>query len=106
MTGRGMGPRYPRPIASKVSFETRIGFPLAYRYATPRPIFIVAMVTTKGGMSVKAIIRPFNRPIAVPAKQPKRMAAPTGIPLFVIRLAEITPETANTEPTERSIPPV
>ena len=49
--------------------------------------------------------RPLNAPQAAPARTPAHIAGTTGRPALTA-IADTTPDSASTEPTERSIPPV
>jgi hypothetical protein len=78
--------------------------------ARPRPIVIRARVTIKGGTRSRVIINPEKPPETKPRQIPRTAASRTlspGCPLiFSMTAAAATPESATTDPTERSMPPV
>ena len=95
----------PLPIKVNNGSSTNIVVALVYMRANPRPIFIIAKVTIKGGIVVLDITNPLNTPTRVPAQMEIGIAMIDGTPTLVISPQQRHPDTAITEPTERSIPP-
>ena len=76
-----------------------------YTPARPLAIFIVARVTINGGIVVFEITRPLNAPETTPITTPTISATGILIPFLDTNPAEITPVSAITEPTDKSMPP-
>jgi hypothetical protein len=64
------------------------------------------MVTTKGGILVNAITKPFKNPMATPDRQDKPIAVSMGRWFIDIKLAHITPDKATVDPQDKSIPDI
>ena len=63
-------------------------------------------VVMKGLTLTRVIIRPLMHPKSVPKLRPSSTAIHGGTTCVYIRRAVIIAEAANTEPTDRSMPPV
>jgi len=73
--------------------------------AAPRMMVSVPRVTMMGGMRMRVVSRPFSTPQTPPASMPTRKARGTGTSRNLASTAEITPDRATVEPTDRSMPP-
>src|SRR6185295_9066125 len=81
-----------------------IGRPEVKTRAAPRAMLIMPRVAMNAGRRPFVMRRPFTSPLAPPTPSPARMAAGTGQPPCSAQ-ASTTPESASSEPTDRSIPP-
>ncbi len=95
----------PLPSRPKPAPSCEIGVAPVSCSATPRAISIMPSVATKGGIRSRVMTRPLNAPQAAPARTPAHIAGTTGRPALTA-IADTTPDSASTEPTDRSIPPV
>ena len=73
--------------------------------ATPRATSIMPSVAIKGGRPILVIQMPLTHPHTPPTSTPASMAIGTGTPILTSKAAT-TPESASTEPTDKSMPPV
>ena len=82
-----------------------MGFPLVVISAKPLAMFIIASVTMNAGILTFVMKNPSIRPITVPIRTPARSAGTRPQPDLAIKAIDITPESATTDPTDRSMPP-
>src|SRR5699024_6472546 len=93
------------PININLSDNPDIGVPFVYTMVTPLNIVIVDKVTIKACIFLLATTNPFIKPIITPII--KATIIDKNILLVaLIMLAEIAPDIANVDPTDKSIPPV
>ena len=74
--------------------------------AMPRAINIMPSVAMNGGSRSRVTAMPLAKPHAVPARMPASMPSQTGKPPAFTARAAVTPASARTDPTDRSMPPV
>ena len=92
-------------MASKLSSKPKRVAPLGRMNASPRAIAIDAKVTMNGFMPSSVTAMPLKRPQPMPTRMPVATASGTGA-WSCITMAAAIPESATTEPDERSMPPV
>ncbi len=95
----------PFPRMPKASPSLEIGAAPVSWSATPRAISIMPSVATKGVIRILVTTKPLTRPHAAPATIPSAIAGAVGTPAFTASPVT-TPDSARTDPTLRSIPPV
>ena len=115
-TGTGMPKNQPVPKDKNVSPKPLIGNPWVHNIVNPLATVSIASVATKGGTLNFVIVQPLKAPSAAPVKMPASIAPKIVNPMYKLlegisipffsKPAVIAPQSANIEPTERSIPAV
>src|ERR1700676_768050 len=95
----------PLPSSAKESPRPETGRAPVICNATPRATSIMPSVAMNGGNPMRVTNKPLNAPQIAPMITPPSMPIGTGTPAFTSNAAT-TPESASTDPTDRSIPPV
>ena len=107
IAGTGTPKTSPTPNAMKNGSDVKplIGRPLLYTSVAPRKIVIVAKVAINGATLPYVMMSPLAAPSAIPIRQQSAMLMTGSMPLLIMPAINAV-ESANSEPTERSIPPV
>ena len=99
-------PIMPPKAVLKLWGKPKMGFASEMIIVTPRNIDCVPRVMMNGCSLVKLISAPLIAPSSAPTPTPPNSTArPNGMPATII-FAVTTPESASTEPTDRSIPAI
>src|SRR5436189_3992344 len=115
-TGTGIPINEPEPMNAKSFPRLLIGWPFVYNMVNPLAIVSIARVATKGGTLNFVTVNPLNQPSNAPNNKPASNAPVIVNPTnksddgnsnpFLKRPAVTAPHNANTEPTDKSMPPV
>ena len=105
MSGTGTGTPSRRPVDSqrRASLKPEIGRPSVNSSDAPRATLIIPSVAMNGGSFPRVMSSPLRSPHSELVSRPASTANGTG-QSACSRLAITTPDSATSEPTERSIP--
>ena len=104
-TGTGTPATTPCPMNLNDGDRPAIGMPSLKMKVRPRATLNMPSVTTNDGKPRRATMAPLTMPSASPTPNPASSATPKPSPLPpVTKLAATMPDTASSEPTDRSMP--
>jgi len=101
----GIGPTNPASHVNEPG-KSEMDSPPLSRSVRPLAMASIARVAMKEGMRTRVTRSPFTAPHASPMATPARVANGVGHLHHWSAMPPTTPESASTDPTERSMPPV
>ena len=102
----GMPAMSPPPSHANSRLRLETGRPLLTTNARPRAVVNMPSVTMNGGTRPQVTTTPLAAPQTPPASTPIAMGTMTGYWPGWAKQAATTPESATTDPNDRSTPPV